>query len=122
MSAVPASPNPLVTIVQPARRLVPLDLRGLWDHRDLLFFLVRRQLRVRFAQTKAGGLWLVLQPLLQLAVYAFVFSRIAKSDIKVPYPLFALAGLTAWLFISRTLSTGAGSLVTNSNVVKKVAK
>jgi ABC-type polysaccharide/polyol phosphate export permease len=76
---------------------------------------------VRFAQTKAGGIWLVGQPLLSLGVYTLIFSRITNKGVNVPYPLFALAGLTAWLFVSRTLSSGAASLVANSNILKKVA-
>jgi lipopolysaccharide transport system permease protein len=108
-----------VTEIQPARRLVLPHLPELWAYRDLFVFLVWRDVKLRWAQTRLGASWLVLQPLAWLAVYTFAFSRIVHTKVGVPYPLYALAGMTAWLFISRAILAGAESLVSQLNVIKR---
>lgn len=107
------------TVIAPPGSLGSLRLRRLLDYRDLFLFLVWRDLKVRWAQTRVGAAWLVLQPLAMLAVYTFALSRIVETQVDVPYPLFAIAGITAWQFVSRAVSTGAESLVTQVNVIKR---
>jgi homopolymeric O-antigen transport system permease protein len=119
VSVVASRPRPRATVIEPPRGFVPLQLNELWEYRDLFAFLVWRDIKVRWAQTKVGGAWLVLQPLAMLGVYTFAFSRIVNTRVDMPYPLFALAGLTAWQFTSRSLSNGAESLVSQLNVIKR---
>ncbi len=114
-------PRPAPTLIGPPRGFVPLRLDELWDYRDLFRFLVWRDVKVRWAQTRIGGAWLVLQPVAMLGVYTFAFSRVVKTHVDVPYPLFALAGLTAWQFTSRAIQNGSESLVTQLNVLKRTA-
>lgn len=108
-------------MIEPPRGLVPLRLDELWEYRDLFTFLVWRDIKVRWAQTRVGGAWLVLQPLAMLGVYTFAFSRVVDTNVDVPYPLFALAGLTAWLFTSRAIISGSESLVSQLNVIKRTS-
>ena len=107
--------------IEPPRGLVPLRLDELWEYRDLFTFLVWRDIKVRWAQTRVGGAWLVLQPLAMLGVYTFAFSRVVNTHVDMPYPLFALAGLTAWVFSSRAIQTGSESLVSQLNVIKRTS-
>jgi ABC-type polysaccharide/polyol phosphate export permease len=105
--------------IQPAKRLVLPSPRELWAYRDLFWFLVWRDIKLRAAQTRIGIGWIVLQPLAMLGVYTFAFSRLGHTAAGIPYPLFALAGLTAWQFISRAILQGAESLVAQVNVIKR---
>src|SRR6476619_8020572 len=84
-------------------------------------FLVWRDIKIRYRQTLLGGLWAVLQPLIAMVIFTFVFNRLAgvKSD-GPPYPLFAFAGLAPWTFFSTSLSQSSNSLVTNQQLVSKV--
>lgn len=109
------------TVIEPPRHLVPLQTRQLWAYRDLFWFLVRRDIKVRWAQTRVGSAWLLLQPLAMLGVYTFAFSRIVDTHLDVPYPLFAIAGLTAWQFTSRSIQIGSDSLVNELTVIKQTA-
>ncbi|MBX5496737.1 MAG: ABC transporter permease [Bryobacteraceae bacterium] len=117
-SLAPAAP---VTIIEPSQGWVQLRLRELWDYKELLYFLVWREVKVRYKQTAIGAAWAILQPLLSMLIFSIFFGRLAKipSD-GVPYPLFSLAGLAPWTFFSNGLSQSALSLVTSSNLVKKV--
>jgi lipopolysaccharide transport system permease protein len=112
----------------PVRRLEPTAGRvwprlcEAWEHRELLYFFVLRDLKVKYAQTLLGWLWSIAQPLGLMLVFTFAFRALA--DIKtgaVPYPLFVLAGLTFWLFFSRALMNGAESLVSNAALLTKTA-
>lgn len=98
-----------------------VDLREVWRYRELLFFFVWRDVKVRYKQTSLGILWAVIQPLFAMLVFAFVFGRVARlpSD-GIPYPLFAYAGLLPWTFFSNAVTTSALSLVSSSNLVSKI--
>jgi lipopolysaccharide transport system permease protein len=98
-----------------------LGLRDLWAHRDLLYFLVRRDLTVRYKQTVLGVAWIVLLPVLTMAVFAVFFGRVVNvpSD-GIPYPLFAYSGLLPWMFFSRAVTQSTASLVSSSNLITKV--
>ncbi len=93
----------------------------LWKYRELLGFLAWRDLTVKYKQTALGVLWILLQPLLTMAIFSFIFGKIgtfATGDI--PYPLFALAGLVPWSYFSMIISYSSNSLITDSNLIKKV--
>ena len=112
---------PGITLIRarPAWKLV--DLRELRQYRDLFYFLVLREIQVRYKQTVLGGLWAVLQPFLTMIVFTIFFGRLAgiPSD-GVPYPLFSLAAVVPWTYFSNALSFASNSLVTNQAFVSKV--
>jgi lipopolysaccharide transport system permease protein len=116
-----ATVRPAPTVIGPPRGFVPLRLTEVWAYRDLFLFLVWRDIRLRFAQTRIGAGWLVVQPLGLLAVYTFAFKGRVSTHTDVPYPLFVLAGMTAWQFVSRTFTLGAGSLIQAYSVIKRTS-
>ncbi len=108
-------------VVDPPKRWPGIDLRHLWAHRELLYFLVWRNVKVRYRQTFVGIGWSVFQPLAAVLVFTFLFSRVAKIDTGgVPYPLFALAGLLPWQYFSSAVTLSSLSLVANVVLVSKV--
>jgi lipopolysaccharide transport system permease protein len=115
--------RPQVTVViKPTSGRIPPRLDELWAFRELFLILVWRDIKVRYAQTKLGFAWMLFQPLALLLVYTFAFSHLARLTIPgVPYAVFALAGLTLWIFVSRATMTGSESLVMNLAIVTKTA-
>jgi len=108
-------------IIRPRRGLVPLDFGELVRYRDLLWFLVRRDVSLRYRQTILGAAWAVLQPALSMALFALIFGRLigVPSD-GVPYPVFVYAGLLPWTYFSSALAAAGASLVGSSSLVTKV--
>jgi lipopolysaccharide transport system permease protein len=96
-------------------------LHDVWEYRDLLYFLVWRDVKVRYKQTVLGAAWAILQPVLATIIFSIFFGRLAKvpSD-GVPYPVFAYVALLPWQLFSFCLAESAGSLVSNQNLIKKV--
>lgn len=93
----------------------------LWTHRELLYFLIWRDVKLRYKQTALGALWAVLQPLLMMVVFTLLFGRLAHvpSD-GLPYPIFAFAGLVPWQFFQSAVSQSGASLIGNSQLITKV--
>ena len=117
-----ANPSALaVTYIRPGTRSMSFTLREVWHARELLFFLVWRDVKVRYKQTVLGIGWSVLQPFLTMVVFTVFFGRLAKvpSD-GVPYPLFSLAALVPWTYFAAAAANGATSLVGNQHLVAKV--
>ena len=113
---------PADVVIQPTTGLIPPRLNELWAYRELFAILVWRDIKVRYAQTKLGFAWMIFQPLAMMLVYTFAFSHLARVSIPgIPYPVFALAGLTLWIFVSRAVLTGAESLITNLPLVTKTS-
>ena len=115
-------PRAAARVVLDAQRgLGGLDLKELWEYRELLFFLIWRDVKVRYRQTVLGALWAVLQPLTTMVVFSIFFGRFGKipSD-GLPYPLFSFAALVPWAFFATGLSHGSTSLVGSANLLKKV--
>ena len=110
-----------VTYVRPGARSMSFTLREIWQARELLYFLVWRDIKVRYKQTVLGIGWSVLQPFLTMVVFAIFFGRLAKvpSD-GVPYPVFSLAALVPWTYFATAASNGAASLVGSQHLVAKV--
>jgi lipopolysaccharide transport system permease protein len=99
----------------------PLRLRELWDFRELLYFLVWRDIKVRYKQTLLGAGWAVIQPAATTLVFALFFGRLAHIPSQgVPYILFALAALVLWTFFAQAVGQGSQSLVSAANMVSKV--
>ena len=110
-----------LTVIRAAAGPLELDLRSLAGYGELLYFLVWRDIKVRYKQTLIGVGWAVLQPLLTMAIFTAVFSGLAgiESD-GLPYPLFAFTALIAWTYFAAALSRGSSSLVSNANLLTKV--
>lgn len=117
---VPILPDePLVTI-EPSKAWA-INFRALWDYRELLYFLIWRDLKVRFKQTVLGLVWVVMQPLLTTLVFTLFLGKLAGVPSNgVPYPLFVFAGLSLWTFFSGALSSASNSLVGNAHLITKV--
>lgn len=112
---------PGVTHLRPPTGWAALDLRDLWRYRELLYFLVWRDIKVRYKQTILGASWAVIQPLLTMVVFSLFFGRLARipSD-GLPYPLFSFAALVPWTFFANGLAHSANSLVASQNLITKV--
>jgi lipopolysaccharide transport system permease protein len=107
--------------IRPTKGWAALNLRELWQYRDLLWILVERNIKVIYKQTALGIGWVALQPLIGAGVLSIIFGRIAKlpSD-GAPYPLFVFCGLTAWNYFSTTAQRSSTSLINNAQLVSKV--
>ena len=108
-------------LIKPRRGWQAVDWREVFLHRELLGFLVWRDIKIRYRQTLLGVVWAVLQPLLAMVIFTFVFHGMAglKTD-GPPYSLFVFAGLAPWIFFSNGVSTASNSLVTNQQLVSKI--
>jgi lipopolysaccharide transport system permease protein len=108
-------------IIEPDSSWVSLELGDLWAHRELLYFLVWRDLKVRYKQTALGVAWVVLQPLLMTLIFTVVLGKLVRvPSNSIPYPLFAYAGLMLWTFFSGAVSNTGNSLVGNAHLITKV--
>jgi homopolymeric O-antigen transport system permease protein len=107
--------------IEPSRGWVGLKLHELWDYRELLYFLVWRDIKVRYKQTALGAAWAVIQPLFTMIVFSVFFGRLARipSD-GIPYPLFSFTALVPWTFFANGLSQSSNSLVGSSHLITKV--
>jgi lipopolysaccharide transport system permease protein len=107
--------------IQPSRGWVSLRLRELWEYRELLYFLIWRDVKVRYKQTVLGAAWAIIQPFFTMVVFSVFFGKLAKvpSD-GIPYPIFSYAALVPWTFFSNGLSQASNSLVGGARLIKKV--
>lgn len=111
---------PVVSIT-PSKGWRPVNLREMWAYRELLYFLVWRDVSVRYKQTFLGAAWAIIQPFSAMVLFSFFFGRLAKlpSD-GIPYPIFSYAALVPWTFFANGLGAASNSIVSNSNLVTKV--
>ncbi|MDX6306604.1 MAG: lipopolysaccharide transport system permease protein [Blastocatellia bacterium] len=107
--------------IERSKGWVPLKLSELWEYRELLYFLVWRDIKVRYKQTALGATWAVIQPFFTMVVFSLFFGHLAgmKSD-GLPYPIFSFAALVPWSFFANGLSQSSNSLVGSSNLITKV--
>lgn len=98
-----------------------LDLAALWQYRELLYFLVWRDVKVRYKQTAIGATWAILQPLMTMIIFTAIFGYFAKipSD-GLPYPIFAYTALLPWIYFATALSRSSGSVVSEAHLISKV--
>ncbi len=110
-----------VTIIQPSRGWIPLDLRDLWEYRELLYFLTWRDIKVRYKQSLLGAAWAIIQPVTTMIIFSVIFGRLAglPSD-GVPYPVFAYTALLPWNLFAGALTRSTTSVVGSANLVQKV--
>ena len=107
--------------IEPRRGFAALGLRELWDCRELVYFLVWRDIKVRYKQSALGAAWAILQPVLTMVVFSLVFGKLAKMPSDgIPYPIFAFAALLPWNLFATGLTGASSSLVGNANLLKKV--
>jgi lipopolysaccharide transport system permease protein len=117
----PAETGPPKTVIEPHAGWQIVDIRELWRNRELLFFLIWRDVMVRYKQTVLGAAWAILQPLATMVVFSLFFGRVAgQPGERTPYPLFVLAGLVPWLFFSNAISSASQSILSNQSLVTKV--
>jgi lipopolysaccharide transport system permease protein len=111
----------LRTHIEPTKGWVSLKLGELWIYRELLYFFVWRDIKVRYKQTVLGASWAIIQPFFTMVIFSLFFGRLANvpSD-GLPYPIFSYAALVPWTFFSNGVMQAANTLVSNSNMVKKV--
>jgi len=108
-------------LITPPSRWIPLELSELWQYRELLYFLVWRDIKVRYKQTALGAAWAVMQPLFMMVVFSLFFGRLAKvpSD-GIPYPVFTFCALIPWQLFANALTESSNSLIGNQNLITKV--
>ncbi len=110
-----------ITKIRPARGWFDVDLRELWEYHDLLYFLVWRDITVRYKQTVIGAAWALLQPLFTMAVFTIFFGKLAgiPSD-GMPYPIFYYSALLPWLYFAGALTNATNTLVDHQRVITRV--
>jgi lipopolysaccharide transport system permease protein len=115
-----ATPALAITRIAPSRGLSAVNLREVWDYRELLYFLAWRDIKVRYKETALGAAWALLQPLFLMAIFTLLFGRVAKVPVTVPYPIFAFCGLLPWQLFAFGLTQSSNSLVGSQNLISKV--
>jgi lipopolysaccharide transport system permease protein len=121
-SAIKNSQLDLPTLrIAPSKGWVPLKLRELWEYRELLYFLVWRDIKVRYKQTALGASWAIIQPFFTMVGFSLFFGQLAKvpSD-GIPYPIFSFAALVPWTFFANGLGQASNSLVGSGTLITKV--
>ena len=119
-ASLPADNLPVLRI-EPSKGWVSLKLHELWEYRELLYFLIWRDVKVRYKQTALGAAWAIIQPFFTMVVFSLFFGQLAKvpSD-GVPYPIFSYAALVPWMFFAYGLNQAPTKLVGSADLVKKV--
>lgn len=109
------------TIIEPKRGWQLIDWQELRQYKDLLYFLVWRDIRILYSQTIMGFTWAIIRPFVSMIIFSIVFGKLAKiSSDGVPYPLFSFAALVPWTYFSSVIVDSSNSLITNSNMLTKV--
>lgn len=108
-------------IIQPTQGWQALQLGELWQYRELLYFLIWRDVKVRYKQTQLGIAWALIPPFVTMLVFSLIFGNLAKIDSDgVPYPIFSFAGLLPWQLFALALTSASNSLVNSANLLRKV--
>ena len=108
-------------IIEPSRGWFNLKLKAVWRYRELLYFLVWRDVKVRYKQTALGVAWVLLQPLISMLVYSGIFGVLLSVPTGgIPYPLFVLSGLLPWQYFAGSLTKSSNSLIDNTNLITKI--
>ena len=110
-----------IIIIEPARGWKFINLKEVWQYRELLYFLTKRDIKVKYKQTILGGLWAIIQPFFTMVVFTLFFGRLAKIPSEgVPYPIFVYSGLLPWTYFANAITMSGNSLVGNVNLITKV--
>lgn len=107
--------------IEPSKGWSSLNLRELWEYRELLYFFVWRDLKVRYKQTILGVSWAIIQPFFTMVIFSLFFGKLAQVESDgLPYPIFSYAALVPWTFFANALTNASNVLVSNSNMLKKI--
>jgi lipopolysaccharide transport system permease protein len=122
MSAEITKHEPKIVHIKPTQGWASLNLRDLWTYRELIYFMIWRDLLVRYKQTALGVTWAILQPFLQMVVFSIFFGELAKvpTDNGIPYPIFSYAALLPFTLFTKALNDASRSLVGHQNMVTKI--
>ena len=112
--------DPTTIYIKPTSGLAALNLGDLWHYRELIAFMIWRDIKVRYKQTLLGALWAVIQPLMTMLVFNFLFNNVAKvSSDGIPYPIFSFTALLPWGLFTTALNSASRSLTSNTNMITK---
>ncbi len=114
--------EPTTVYIKPSTGITALNLGDLWTYRELVFFMIWRDIKVRYKQTMLGAAWAVIQPVMMMLVFTFIFGTVAKlpTDGDVPYPIFSYTALLPWGLFVAALNQASRSLTTNQNMITKI--
>ena len=113
--------EPTTIYIKPSTGLAALNLRDLWTYRELVYFMIWREVKVKYKQTLLGMAWAVIQPVMTMLVFTFLFGKVAKLPTDgIPYPVFSFAALLPWGLFVTALNQGSRSLVAHNNMVTKI--
>lgn len=114
--------EPTMVYIKPSTGIAALNLRDLWIYRELVFFMIWRDIKVRYKQTLLGAAWAVIQPVLTMLVFTFFFGNVAKVPVdgNLPYPIFSYAALLPWGLFVTALNQASRSLTSNHNMITKI--
>jgi len=113
--------EPTTIYIKPSRGLAALNLRDLWTYRELIYFMIWREVKVKYKQTLLGMAWAVIQPVMTMLVFTFLFGKVAKLPTDgIPYPVFSFTALLPWGLFVTALNQGSRSLVAHNNMVTKI--
>jgi lipopolysaccharide transport system permease protein len=119
--ATAAKPSPIVNQICPSQSWQSINFRELWQFHELIFFMIWRDVKVRYKQTALGVAWAIIQPLMMMIIFTIFFGRMAGvSSGGLPYPLFAYAGLLPWTFFSTAIAGAGNSVVGSERLITKV--
>ncbi|KRA67216.1 phosphate ABC transporter permease [Caulobacter sp. Root656] len=107
--------------IRPGRALGKLELGELWRYRELLYFLILRELKIRYRQAAIGAAWALIQPIMTVAIFSVVFGHFAKMPSGgVPYPIFAFTAVLPWMYFAEAVRRGSTGLVGDSDLIRKI--
>jgi len=113
--------EPTTIYIKPSSGLAALNLRDLWTYRELVFFMIWRDIKVRYKQTLLGAAWAVIQPLMTMIIFNFLFNNVAKVPTDgIPYPIFSYTALLPWGLFTTALNQASRSLTSNHNMITKI--
>jgi lipopolysaccharide transport system permease protein len=119
-AAIPLPEKPLQTIT-PSHGWVALNLSDVWSHRELLYFLTWRDIKIRYKQTALGAVWAVIQPLFPMLIFTLFFGRLAKMPSDgIPYSVFAYSALLPWTYFAAAIGNSSSSIIGSSNLITRV--
>lgn len=110
-----------IKVIRPSDGWINVDLKELWEYRELVYTFAMRDIKVRYKQTALGAAWAVIQPFFMMVVFTIFFGKLAKIPSEgIPYPLFSYAALLPWILFSEGITRSTNSMITNANIMTKV--
>ncbi|MGA2260982.1 MAG: ABC transporter permease [Acidobacteriota bacterium] len=121
LAAAGAAMDAPVLVIEPKHGWLPIDFTELWHYRELLYFFVWRDVKVRYKQTVLGAAWAIIQPVVSMVIFSVIFGKLARlpSD-DVPYPIFVYAGLLPWTFFANAVASSGVSLISEAGLLTKI--